>query len=223
MLQRIKLIKNIGKFYDCQPPGVGFGKETVIYGRNGDGKSTLTAIFRSLATGNIAILKGRKSFGASGNKKIELVVDTDIPNQDIVFQNLSWNRLYEKIHIFDSNFIYDNIYEGESIEASHRSNLHRVIIGTKGKSLINELENFNKDIRSLEQRKKELFSEFNGSTFGSHFSIDDFVSIPSEDSQIDKKIKEKDQEIVFASQLSKPGIINISDSRISHLRTALEN
>ena len=220
ILKRIKLIKNIGKFYDCKSSGIEFGRATIIYGKNGDGKSTLTSIFRSLATNNPTILKGRKSFGATDNKKIELVFDDAGSNREFVFHNQSWNRSHNKILIFDSQFIHENIYDGESIDENHKSNLHRVIIGATGAGLMRELEEAVEKIKTLDQKKRELTSEYKGSTFGNNFSIDTFINVP-QDQQIDEKIREKEKEIDFVRQLSRPGSINIITINIEHLRTIL--
>ena len=140
MLKRINLIRNVGKFYACKPADVEFSRKTIIYGRNGDGKSTLASIFRSLSTNNPTILKGRKSFGNTGDQKIELVFENGNKNDVLVFQNQSWNKPNDKIFIFDSWFIHENIYEGETVEDNHKSNLHRVIIGLEGTRLRCESE-----------------------------------------------------------------------------------
>jgi len=220
ILRRIKLIKNVGKFYNCQSPGTEFGRETIIYGKNGDGKSTLTAIFRSLATNNATILKGRKSFGSTDNKKIELVFENSGTNQEFIFHNQSWNHPYNKILIFDSQFIHENVYEGESVDENHKSNLHRVIIGATGADLVREIEEAIEKIKALEQKKKELTSEYKGSTFGNSFTIEVFINVP-QDPQIDEKIRAKEKEIDFVRQLSRPGSINIIAINTENLRTIL--
>jgi len=221
MLKRIKLIKNIGIFHECQPSGVEFGNKTIVYGSNGDGKSTLTAIFRSLSTGNIAILKGRKSFGAHGNKKIEMVFGNESSNEDHVFEKLAWNQPYDSIYIFDTKFIYENIYEGESIEDEHKSNLHRVIIGVLGKKLIRDIDSITERLKRLEQNKRELNLEFNGSTFGNHFTFTEFIEIKKDD-DIENKIIDKGKEITFAQQLSKPGEVIINSIDIDNLKTIIK-
>ena len=44
MIQKIISIKNIGKFLDFQSSGdISFQNETIIFGKNANGKSTLTA------------------------------------------------------------------------------------------------------------------------------------------------------------------------------------
>ena len=71
----VQKIINIGKFESCIVPGCQFEKETIVFGSNTKGKSTLTAIFRSLQTGNSDILTGRKTFGVTGDKKVEIDFD----------------------------------------------------------------------------------------------------------------------------------------------------
>ncbi|UMX47534.1 MAG: hypothetical protein L7H18_03740 [Candidatus Nealsonbacteria bacterium DGGOD1a] len=56
MLKRIHKIKNIGRFVDCNAGGCEFSSEAIIFGLNTQGKSTLTAILRSIQTGNKALL-----------------------------------------------------------------------------------------------------------------------------------------------------------------------
>ena len=45
-------------------------------------------------------------------------------NHDVVvFQNQLWNKPHDKILIFDTPFIHENVYVGESIEEDHKANL----------------------------------------------------------------------------------------------------
>ncbi len=140
MLKRISKIKNIGKFYDCSLGGLEFKDKTIIFGKNGDGKSTLTAILRSLSTGNNDILIGRKSFVSSGNKNIELSFEISSENVVHKFENKSWNSNCKGIEIFDTFFISKNIYDGERIVDRHKANLHQYVIGETGKRLSDEIK-----------------------------------------------------------------------------------
>ena len=115
MLKRIQKIINIAKFADCRVPGCEFKKETIILGFNTQGKSTLTAILRSIQTGNNDILIGRKTFGSTGPEEIEIDFEHVGTNDKYVFQNRTWNKTNPNILIFDSKFIAKNIFAGESI------------------------------------------------------------------------------------------------------------
>jgi hypothetical protein len=87
MLKRIQKIQNIGRFVDCHSAGCEFLQETIIFGYNTQGKSTLTAILRSIQTGNNDILIGRKTFGATGNKKVEIDFEEAGANDAYIFTN----------------------------------------------------------------------------------------------------------------------------------------
>jgi len=204
MLKRITKIKNIGKFYDCSLPGLEFKDKTVIFGKNGDGKSMLTAILRSLATGNNDILIGRKSFGSSGAQNIEIGFENNTGKNIVYkFENKRWNNIYPNIAIFDTYFIANNIYDGERIIDRHRANLHQYIIGEKGKSLSNEINKIIEDIKEKSGVKNEKTDTYKQSEFNKHYSIDDFIGLAKID-DVDKKIEKLKKELQFNAQLNKP-------------------
>ena len=66
MITRIHSIRGVGRFKDfgCKQ-GIEFAKLNLIYSENGQGKSTLADILRSLSAGDANRLIGRKSVGAS--------------------------------------------------------------------------------------------------------------------------------------------------------------
>ena len=206
MLKRIIKIKNIGKFYDCSLSGLEFGEKTVIFGKNGDGKSMLTAILRSLATGNNDILIGRKSFGSSGAKNIEIGFENNTGKNIVYkFENKRWTNIYPNIAIFDTYFIANNIYDGERIIDKHRANLHQYIIGEMGKSLSDEINKIIEDIKEKSGVKNEKIATYKQSIFNEYYSIsiDDFIGLAKID-DVDKKIEKLKKELQFNTQLNKP-------------------
>lgn len=62
MIERIKLLRNIGQFDNVTPPP--FTPFTLIYGENGRGKTTLATVFRSLARDDQALITERHRLGA---------------------------------------------------------------------------------------------------------------------------------------------------------------
>ena len=109
MIKRIQKIQNIGRFTNCHPAGCEFAKETIIFGLNTQGKSTLTAIMRSIQTGNNDILIGRKTFGETSDEKVEIDFEENGQDDKYVFQNGVWNKINPNILIFDSKFITENV------------------------------------------------------------------------------------------------------------------
>ncbi len=125
MIKKIIKIKNIGK-YDI--PSVNeedfFGINTLIFGANKIGKTTLVAILRSLRENDVSIVSSRKTFGTSAEEKQECEIVCDDGTRFIY--NSSWS--YKNIEIFDNEFINRNIFIGDKIEQGHKAQLHKILI-----------------------------------------------------------------------------------------------
>jgi len=203
MLKRIQKIQNIGKFNDCCVPGCEFNKEVVIHGFNTQGKSTLTAILRSLQTNNPNILIGRKTFGEGGDQIIEMDFENG-SSRKAVFKDKKWNNADPNILIFDSKFIAENIFEGESINFDQQKNLNTIIIGSEGKKMNDEICELQKLSDELANKKAEKTKEF-----GRYFIGYDFSNFRKliKDENIDEKIKKIDKEIKFEKEKSSIKII----------------
>ena len=194
MLKRINKIKNIGRFVDCHSAGCEFAKETIIFGYNTQGKSMLTAILRSIQTGNNDIIIGRKTFGATTGKYVEIDFEEGGANDKYVFQNRVWNKSNPNILIFDSKFITENIFEGENITFDQQKSLNTVIIGKKGQDLYDEIVGLQKKSEGFAKQKAEKTREF--TRHFNELSFEEFKSL-AKDAKIDEKINGKEKEIKF--------------------------
>ena len=194
MLKRIRKIQNIGRFADCHDAGREFSKETIVFGFNAQGKSTLTAILRSLKHGNNDILIGRKTFGATAGISIEIDFEDGDDNDRYVFQNGAWNKANPDILIFDSKFIADNVFEGEKVTFDQQKNLNTVLIGKTGQDLHSEIVALHEQSEEFANQKAEKTREF--TRHFRNFDFEKFRALP-EDAAIDKKIKLKETEIQF--------------------------
>ena len=194
MLKRIRKIQNIGRFADCHDAGREFSKETIVFGFNAQGKSTLTAILRSLKHGNNDMLIGRKTLGANAGIIIEIDFEDGDSNDKFVFQNRAWNKANPNILIFDSKFIAENVFEGESVNFSQQQNLNAVFIGKKGQELNKEIVALQKQGDDFAIQKGEKTRQFNDQFPNS--DLEEFKALP-EDTGIANKIKDKEKEIKF--------------------------
>lgn len=225
MLKRIQKILNIGKFVDCKAANCEFAKETIVFGYNTQGKSTLTAIFRSIQTGNNNILIGRKTFGATAGKNVEIDFEEGDANDKYIFQNRAWNKANPNIIIFDSKFIVENVFDGENITFDQQKNLNTVIIGKKGQDLNNEIIAMQKQSDDFTNQKSEKTREFTRHFSG--YDFDKFKAL-SEDVSIDDRIKNKDKEIKFEREKKdikkaiKNHIQNVSGFRFSIRETLVK-
>ncbi|MCP5461988.1 MAG: hypothetical protein H7A34_02250 [bacterium] len=144
MIKKIKVLKNIGKFYNFSSSAneLDLSKNTILYAHNGYGKSTLVAVLKSLAGDRPEYILGRKTLGTTEPSKAVIAFET---KEVYVFNNNKWDPPLlgkNKILIFDSEFIENNIYTN-TIEHDHKKNLHSIIIGEKGINLSRELKDLN--------------------------------------------------------------------------------
>jgi wobble nucleotide-excising tRNase len=175
MISRFTTIKGVGRFQDClNIGGKSFTKNTIIFGQNTGGKSTLTDILWSFKTGDVAIIEGRRTFGYSGQQEIEFF---DELNTSFKYPSATWNNGFINIEIFDTQFINENIFEGNEITYGHQKNLHSIIIGPRGKKLATEINSLQEEISQLTAKKTAKTAEFNR-TFKREITATEFKKLP---------------------------------------------
>lgn len=158
MLWKIKKIQNIGKFYNAGSvdQNFDFDKTTVIYAKNGRGKTTFTQIIRSLKENNPELINGRKTLGQDNELSIELKFkDADGNNKrDIVFANMQWITSEPNIHIFDHTFVEENLFT-DTVTPDHQKQLTTIVMGEEGVALAEELKSL-KEKETEASKEKEL-------------------------------------------------------------------
>lgn len=132
MLKRLVKINGVGqyvKFNAHRDHWDGdLGKQTLIFGENGTGKTTLSIILKSLA-GNDNLVKKKKSFGYKGEQDILFLDESGVPYQ---YTNGKWSNHNANIEIFDTHFIEENIYTGSLHNLQSQSGLFELILGEEG-------------------------------------------------------------------------------------------
>ena len=155
MVRSLNLIRNVGRF-DSVTAGAAlpFSRVTVVYAENGRGKTTLAAILRSLSSGQGGPILERRRLGAQHPPHVVVDLDGGAP---AMFQNGAWSRTAPNVVIFDDNFVAANVCSGIEVAASHRQNLHELIIGAQGVALnaalqaeVDKIEVHNRDLRDKE-------------------------------------------------------------------------
>src|SRR5689334_7031799 len=139
MIERLQLLRNVGQF-DSVAAGaaINLARETLVYSENGRGKTTLTAILRSLSNGDPRPIAERKRLSAQNPPHV--VIDCSGGPPPAIFENGAWNRTLSNIVVFDDVFIDRNIHSGLSVEVGHRQNLHELILGEQAVTLSRELQ-----------------------------------------------------------------------------------
>ncbi len=205
MLKKIISIKNVWKYKNYSFLGGSeneFIENNLIFGENANGKSTFTAIFKALSTWNKDYIIGRKTFWSDSSQEIELLIDSNhLKFSDNNFQ-------YNNIEIFDSEFISKNVFYGDEITRNEQWNLYEIFLDASIKTIKNELE----DLERLKKNKESDKQDYISTNFNIRWTnIHDFRKLP-EDTEIDNKILQKQQEIKQAE--NKDGIKQLIRSSI---------
>ncbi|MBS1814665.1 MAG: AAA family ATPase [Acidobacteria bacterium] len=177
MLNRLQLLRNIGQF-DSVPAGAQMPllRNVLIYAENGRGKTTLTAILRSLRSGDPVTVLERRRLSAANPPHV--VIDCTGGPPAATFQNGAWNRTYPHMEIFDDQFVDENVCSGLDVASAHRQNLHELILGAQGVTLhsrvtaaVEAIETVNGRIRNAANAIPA--NERHGLT------VDDFCNLPN--------------------------------------------
>jgi len=194
MINKINYINNIGLFVNMRgASNIDLKRLTLIYAENGRGKTTLSAILRSLMTGDPIYINERRSIGSQSNPHVVLTCGG---NQTVQFQNGSWNKSIQGIVIYDDVFVANNVCSGLMVDASHRQNLHEFIIGEQGVRINRQLYDYIEKIEAHNIELQRLSSLIpREARFG--LNIDDFCSLQIEEN-IDNKIMALERDLLAA-------------------------
>ena len=177
MIDKIKLIRNVGRFDSyAAEPGTNFKRLTLVYGENARGKTTLAEILRSLASGNPFSIAERARLGTPNPQHVVIEL-TD--GATCVFQNGSWSQMCPDLFVFDDAFVDENVHAGLSVGASHRQNLHQVIIGRKGVTLAHRFKELTERIAQQQNHVRDRESAIPSASLGG-LSVEVFCALPEQ-------------------------------------------
>ncbi|HVY29665.1 MAG TPA: AAA family ATPase [Polyangiaceae bacterium] len=195
MITQLRLLRNIGQF-DSVSSGanITLGRLTVLYAENGRGKTTLSAIFRSLASGDPIPIAERQRLAAANAPHVVLECD----GGQAIFQNNAWTRTLPDLVVFDDAFIDANVYSGLAVGTAHRQNMHELILGAQGITLsqqvqahVDRIEQHNTQLRTLE-------AEIPAAERGG-LTVDQFCALPSQPN-VDEDILRVQRQLAAAGE-----------------------
>ena len=140
-LKKITGIKSVGRFKAARIGGGNYDRFALIYGGNGRGKTTLCAILRSLQLNEPKHITRRKTFQATVEPDVGLLLDTG----PVRFTGGAWSATDPDIHIFDAQFVAENVHGGDQIDVEHRRNFYRIVVGPAGVALAEEVDRLDSD------------------------------------------------------------------------------
>jgi hypothetical protein len=169
MIKCIKRIAGIGNFdsYDTTKTKLrkDFNNLNIIFGLNTYGKSTLCDVFKDINDDSTERIIKRKTIRCgkeynSTDIKQNVVISTDCNTSTLSLTNNAWcnNNLKNRIYVFDTEFMYNNIFDGLSILDSYerKVNFTNYIIGEEGVKLAKKIEDNKKVLKLKNERIKEL-------------------------------------------------------------------
>lgn len=135
---KIESIHAVGRFKDYTAKGnTTFRDLVALYSPNGNGKSTLGDIFRSLQSNEADIIHGRHTLNSATPSKIVIRLQD---KKQARFNGKQWNRPCPEISIFDETFIEETIHSGNVVEAHQRKRLHQVVIGKESVAIQTKMD-----------------------------------------------------------------------------------
>jgi wobble nucleotide-excising tRNase len=197
MINRLQLFRNIGLF-DSVDAGanIPLGRLTLVYAENGRGKTTLAAVLRSLATGDAIPIAERRRLAAQHPPHV--ILDCSGGPPPAMFQNGAWNRTLPNMAIFDDVFIDRNVYSGLAVEPEHRQNLHDLILGSRGVTLNQRLQELITKIEVHNSALRIRAAAIPVAERGA-LSVDDFCALPPR-ADIDTAIQSAERNLAAARE-----------------------
>lgn len=207
MIERVQNIENVGRIAKTGGGRVQyqFNKNTHIYAGNTHGKSTFTAIIRSLQTNNPDFIKGRKTFGSTSPQFAIFVID----GVSYKFNSAGWDKTFDNIRIFDTRYIHENFFSpDEEITDDGQKKIETFILGSEGVRLTKQVVELTAQQRENATALATTSREYSSSKPFDHPSFEDFLKIDAVegvDDLIDEQTKQlnayKNQESI-KSQLT---------------------
>ncbi|CAN5127777.1 AAA family ATPase [soil metagenome] len=183
MLSRIEKITGLGLLHDVRADP-NCAKVTLIYGENARGKSTLSALLRSVKTGDVSEVEERCTINGKLPLSAKLKFDRTI---QVDLQNGAWSATRDELLIFDNEFVNRNVYSGIEVTTTHRKNLLDFALGDKAvvarQESLDRDEDFSKAKSAADAKALEIGAHLGGMTFAQFKALskpDDLAKLKAE-------------------------------------------
>ncbi len=152
MLLKLDSIEEIGRFQSLKHKAPQFSRLTLVYARNGFGKSTICAILRSAATNDPNHIAARRRL----NAKAECKVQSQWQNAgNVGFSSGSWGKSPGKVFVFDAEYVHQNLHVGDSVTRDNKRSLLPVVLGDAGVNLAQKIVALDAEQRELTDKMKK--------------------------------------------------------------------
>ncbi|WP_296578083.1 AAA family ATPase [Phreatobacter sp.] len=149
MLLKFEQIDEIGRFSSFKHKAPQFPKLPLVFARNGYGKSTLCSILRSASESKGHHISARRRLGAVNPSSVRL---SWAAGKSFTFAGVAWNSCPGMIHVFDQEFVHQNLHIGESVTRDNKRSLLPIILGQDGVALAQKIIDLDKEQRELGEK-----------------------------------------------------------------------
>jgi wobble nucleotide-excising tRNase len=126
VIKAIERIDRVGALNGLDGSAYPLAGLSLIYAGNGCGKSTLAAVLAAASSGDSASITERRSLGTTVDPDIRLLL---APGTKRVFNHGRWTGTAPDTHVFDTQFVDQNVHKGGEVSPSHRQGLLNIVIG----------------------------------------------------------------------------------------------
>lgn len=200
MLRKLIYIKNVARFQHerCDFELKDFN---LVFGENGCGKTTISAIMHSVAKDEPGYITERKTVDSNSGPEAKILSGD---GSVLEFTNGSWVGPVDSanIEVFDSHFVNENIYSGHTLSHDHKKKLHRFVIGERGQKLSDRIDRIDAVSRGLSDHIADIETKIEGEISSDDLSVDDFLTLEEAD-DIDAQIQEAEQGVESQKKATK--------------------
>ena len=176
LIRKIVKLMNVGLFRDATISGaIDFGKVTLIYGENGRGKSTLSAIMRACAQADSGRILARKTIDSQAAPEIAILIQSGNQSSTSRFDNGNWSGYVPSILIFDSEFVDQNVYSGFVVSPGQRQSLLDFALGDQIVPLKQKVDELTQKIDQQTTLKSQ--AERTLTAFASPYSVANYIKL----------------------------------------------
>jgi wobble nucleotide-excising tRNase len=149
MLLKIENVEEIGRFAQLKHKAPQFNRLSLVFARNGYGKSTICSILRSATTLDAGHITTRRRLDAQKPSAVRL----DWPSKaTFSFTGNGWSACPGKIYVFDQDFVLKNLHVGESVTRDNKRSLLPVVMGDQGVVLAEKILALDREQREVNEK-----------------------------------------------------------------------
>lgn len=152
MLHKFRSVEEIGRFTKLTHKAEPLARLSLIFARNGYGKSTLCSILRSASDGNPDHITARRRLGAISDSRVDSVWAS---GSTIAYSAGKWNGCPGKIHVFDQEYVSKNLHLGDSVTRENKRSLLPVVLGDEGVELAEKVNALDREQRDVDGTRKD--------------------------------------------------------------------